>query len=124
MLRWDISPDFKARRAGNHRRTVRTAPVHVIASADRPNRAAVILSLPITICAILLFSVGGARGPQIVAAVKDRAFRTAAELRAHDPFLRRPGIDYTPTGAVREQRHAGGKVAPAANFTQIKAPAR
>lgn len=107
MLRWEISPDFKAHRAGDIRRTVRRAPICANAPADRVHRAAAMLSLPLAVGAILLFSVG-ASGPQVVASVKHHAYQTAARLRAPDLFLRRPGIDDTPTGSICGERCAGG----------------
>lgn len=109
MLRWEISPDFKAYRRtspGTPRRAVRTVQTCVRRPEDRLNRFAVIASLPVTLFAIVVFSVGGAQGPQIVDGMKQRAYQTIAQLRTNDPFLRRTAIDYTPTGSIAGQKAA------------------
>lgn len=127
MLRFEISPNFKAQRIAAQRgasRVTRASPHPASSNADGVGRAAVILSLPATILAISLFTAGGAAGPHFVANMKQKAMSAVADLRIRDPFLRRPGVDYTPTGSTCTGERCGrapalrSRVAPL-----LKAPA-
>lgn len=127
MLRFEISPNFKAQRIAAQRgapRTTRATPCSTPSNADGVARAAVILSLPATILAISLFTAGGAAGPHFVANVKQKAFGALAELRLRDPFLRRPGVDYTPTGTTCAGDGCGHRQTARTKFAPLlKAPA-